>query len=118
MTRALDAGHGLDLGLGLAQLGEDGLRVAQQHGARRRGRDPVRVASEQARPELALQPRDLLGHRRLREGQRQRGLGEGAACRDLAEDGEQARVEHNGTLSAEEANIIGIYPCSSAPSSA
>ena len=106
----LDARRRQDLGLGQAQLGEDGLGVAQEHLARRRQRDPARVAHEQPRLELALEAGDLLGDRRLREREGGRGVGERAARGHLAEDGEQARVEHNATLSVAEANIIGIYP--------
>jgi hypothetical protein len=106
---ALDTGHRLDLGLGLAQLGEHRLGVAQQHRAGRRGRHPVRVAGQQTGPQLALEAGDLLGDRGLREGQRLSRLGERAAGSDLAEDGQEPCVEHNGTLSAEEVNIIGIY---------
>ena len=109
-ARALDAGDRLDLGLGQAQLGEDRLGVAQQDLAGRRERHAARVAHEQARAELALEARDLLGDGRLGEGQRRRGIGERAARGDLAEDGEQACVEHNASLSVPERNIIGIYP--------
>ena len=105
-----------DLGLGQAQLGEDRLGVAQQDLAGRRQRHAARVAHEQARAELALQARDLLGDGRLGEGQRRRGIGERAARGDLAEDGEQACVEHNASLSAGEANIIGIYLAGAPPS--
>ena len=92
-----------DLGLGQAQLGEDGLGVAQEDLARRRQRHPARVAHEQPRLELALEAGDLLGDRRLGEREGGRGVGERAARGDLAEDGEQARVEHNATLSVAEA---------------
>ena len=97
-ARALDAGERLDLGLGHAQLGEDGLGVAQEDLAGRRQGDAARVAHEQPRVELALEARDLLRDRRLGEGEGGRGIGERAACGDLAEDGQQTRVEHNAHL--------------------
>jgi hypothetical protein len=90
--------------------------MAQQDLAGRRGRHPVGVAGQQARAELALQARDLLGDRRLREGERHGGLGERAARGHLAEDREQARIEHNATLSTAVVNIIGIYRGATAPS--
>jgi hypothetical protein len=108
-ARALHPGRRQDLGLGQAQLGEDRLGVAQQDLTGRRQRHAARVAHEQARAELALEARDLLGDRGLGEREGGRGIGERAARGDLAKNGEQARVEHNGSLSVGEANIIGFY---------
>jgi hypothetical protein len=60
---------------------EQGLGAGKQHLARCAQLDRPAQPIEQKRPQLALQSRDLPGHRRLRQVQRPRGLSETSQLR-------------------------------------
>jgi hypothetical protein len=72
--------------------------VAQQHLARGGQAQPLRLAVDQARPDVALEPGDLLRDGGLGVGERGGGGGEGSAQSDLPEDPQQADVVHNAKL--------------------
>ena len=57
-----------------------------------------RPALDERQADLALECRDMLAHRRLREPQRHRGAGEGAVRGDLGEHAEASHVEHQWDL--------------------
>ena len=80
---AAQAGDRLQLGLGLAQAGEDGVGMAHERLAGLRQPHPAGAALNEDGARLALQRGDLLGHGRLGEGERLRGGRERAADRDL-----------------------------------
>jgi hypothetical protein len=103
---AAQAGDRLQLGLGLAQAGEDGLGVAHERLAGLRQAHPARVALDQHGAGLAFQGGDLLGHGRLGEGERLRGGREGAADGDLAQHAHAADVEHQLSLYEVVGNVI------------
>ena len=87
-----------ELPLGLPQPVGHHVGVLEQQRARLRERQPARPALEQLHPGLALQRRDLLGHRRLRERERLGGARERAEAGHLAEREHTARVDHRLSL--------------------
>ena len=96
----------LQLLVGGRELGEDALGVADEHLAGGGEADAARLALDQLHADLLLEPRDLLRDGGLGVGERLGGGGEGAAQRDLAQDGQEAEIMHNGTLSRGSRRII------------
>jgi hypothetical protein len=68
--------------------------------------DALVVALDELHARLGLQARDLLGHRRLRVGERVGGRRERAAQRHLAQDLQKSQIVHKTTLSPESVTII------------
>ena len=91
---AAQPGQGFQLGLGLGELGEDGVRVADHRRAGLRQPHAARGALDEDRAGLPLERRDLLRHGGLGEGQRLCRSGERAALGDLPEHAHAADVEH------------------------
>jgi hypothetical protein len=92
---------------GPARCFEQRRRVAHEHFTGGRERHATRAALEHAGAERRFEPRDVLGHRRLREVQRRGGLTEGPADGDFAERRQELQVEHHGALCHSFRFIIG-----------
>ena len=96
-----EPGDGLELGLRLAELGEDGVGVAHDGLAGVREADAAGTALDQRGAGLALERRDLLGDGGLGEGERLGRGGERAPGGDLAQHAHTADVEHQRILYAD-----------------
>ncbi len=68
---------------------------------------PRALRSSTRVPSADLEPRDVLGHRGLREVERRGGLAEGPADGDLAKRRQELQVEHHGPLCHSQQLIIG-----------
>jgi hypothetical protein len=95
---AAQPGDRLQLGLGLGEARQDLVGVPHDRLARLGQPHAARAALHEHRAGLALERRDLLRDRRLRERERLGGGGERAAQRDLAEDSHTTDVKHQWDL--------------------
>jgi hypothetical protein len=95
---AAQAGDRLQLGLGLAEAGEDGVGVADECLAGLGQPDPAGVALDERSAGLALERGDLLRDGGLGEGEGLGGGRERAAYGDFAKHLHAANVEHQKNL--------------------
>ena len=95
---AAQAGDRLQLGLGLAEAGEDRVGVADERLAGLGQPDSARVALDERAAGLALERGDLLRDGGLREGEGLGGGRERAADGDLPEHPHAANVKHQKNL--------------------